>query len=196
MRILRIPRGFSLIELLVVIVITAILASLALPAFNQITVGLDFTRAQGTLVAELMQARQIAMSRNRNVAVRLYSYSDASAARRQNAVQSYIEQSGIWSPTGKLKRLPERVCIDEGATLSPLLTKQTATTGTLPGSLTPCTYVTVTFRPDGSARPDFGQEMFLTLRDARLGASSSSLPTNYCIVQIFPAGGHVRAYRP
>ncbi len=66
---IRIPRGFSLLELMVVITIAGILAVLALPAFRTFFVRNDLSSSANGLLAAMNTARMEAIKRNAYVRV-------------------------------------------------------------------------------------------------------------------------------
>ncbi len=72
----RVQRGFTLIELLVTISIVGILASLAVPAFNEAMLGSKLTSLANNFVASAQLARSEAIKRN--AAVTLCASSDGS----------------------------------------------------------------------------------------------------------------------
>jgi prepilin-type N-terminal cleavage/methylation domain-containing protein len=64
-------RGFTLLELMVVVTIMALLVALGIPAFNSINSGRDLARAATELAGVLEVARSSAMARNTHVFVGL-----------------------------------------------------------------------------------------------------------------------------
>lgn len=196
-------RGFSLIELLLVIAIIAIASSLTIPAFNQVTAGYDMSSAGASVIAQLSSARQTAITRNRNVEVRFYSYAEMGNPARFRAIQSFILNPGTagnnptYTPLGRMQKLPQRICFDGGATLSPLLGSLQNGTVSIPGAGTSYKYASITFRPDGSAITSASNDkQFLTLKEARLDDPSTSLPNDYVVIQIFPETGQAKSFRP
>src|SRR5437867_3284281 len=68
--------AFSLLELLVVIAIIAIIGAFAVPATGQLLNGSSMTQAANALTDQTAAARQQALTRNRSVEVRFYSFAD------------------------------------------------------------------------------------------------------------------------
>lgn len=194
--------GFSLLELLVVVAIIALLAALVTPAVQSVTGGLDITRAADLVSTNAGIARQTALTRNRNTEVRFYFLKDSFGVERCRALQIFLqkEDGSGWDAFGRIQKLPDSICIDSGPELSPLIGMQTKKAGSdsLPGVGIGYQYVAITFRPDGSARADITdpKKYYLTLRPANLDDPLPSLPANFACVQIIPATGQVKAFRP
>jgi len=66
---LRLPRGFSLIEVVVVIAVAAILAGIALPSFAALMRETKLTASTNDLLGTLYFARSEAVKRNRRVTI-------------------------------------------------------------------------------------------------------------------------------
>jgi prepilin-type N-terminal cleavage/methylation domain-containing protein len=65
----RIPRGFSLLELMITIVVAAVLASFAMPAFRTYTIRSNLSTSANNLLAAMNTARMEAIRRNAYVRV-------------------------------------------------------------------------------------------------------------------------------
>ncbi len=72
----RRPRGFTLIEVLVVISIIVLLMSLAVPALVSVMQGNRLSTAGQNMVSRLSQAQQLASAQNLPVEVRFYQFQD------------------------------------------------------------------------------------------------------------------------
>ena len=68
--------GFSLIELLVVILIIAIIAVFVTPAASTILKGSQLSQAEQVITDQIKLARQQAVTKNHNVEVRFIRYGD------------------------------------------------------------------------------------------------------------------------
>ena len=210
----RHPRdAFSLIELLVVIAIAAIVMSFALPAFNSTMRGMQLTQGTQLMDAQLHLARQTALTKNRPVEVRLYSYADPGAAGSSasyRALQSFqMNDDGTFSAVGKVVILPDAIIIDSGAALSsmialaqpapnvPASSAGSALGATIPRVGTQYNSIAFHFLPDGSTNlPATGQQWFFSLHYETLGNNLSALPPNFATVQIDPYNGQTRIFRP
>jgi prepilin-type N-terminal cleavage/methylation domain-containing protein len=171
-RILSAPRAgtapaFSLVELLVVVGIIALLAAIVLPAVGSLGGAYSLTR-QGQLVHDqIVLARQMATSRNRNIEVLL------TETNSHWSVQLWQIDTDGGPPTAIGKRMPfaENVMMDTSR--SPLLTNE------------------LRFHPNGRLAGQIdNSNNFLTLQ-LRQGSSS-----NFFTLQINPVTGRVATFRP
>jgi prepilin-type N-terminal cleavage/methylation domain-containing protein len=65
------PRGFTLLEVMIVMVIMAVISAIAIPAFSSWREKQAVRSATQTLMAQLKQARVLALAENRNVAIKI-----------------------------------------------------------------------------------------------------------------------------
>lgn len=195
--------GFSLLELLAVIAVFGIIASVTMPAVSSVMRASDLRTGSQILSEQLGLARQMAISKNRSVEVRIYQYAvpPETGNGKFRAIQTFeILDSGVAQPLGRVCRLPASVLIDSGSTLSSIIT--TPSSGADVGYSLPevgKSYQCVKFRflPDGSTDlSTANSSWFLTLHHASEGDSLSKAPADYSTVQIDPANGRTRIYHP
>ncbi len=201
-------RAFSLVELLVVVAVLGIVATFAIPAATSILRATSVTRGGAVVEQTMMRARQLALSQNRNVEVRLYQYDDEEILGDDKQFRGLqivmIEDDGTPKPSGKVQVIPSGAAINESSALSPLISDRPTNSGSsglqIPKVGSNYDWVSVTFRPDGSTDLDqAGGEngkWFLTVHDGNYDVSESAAPENYYTVQIEPLLGSVRGHRP
>jgi uncharacterized protein (TIGR02596 family) len=186
-------RAFSLIELLVVMALVAILVVAAVPALNSVARGSNLNRAGQLVGDQITVARLTAVSRNREVQVRLYNLTNGLQSGWLGLQVWRIEQSSNGSSSvaaSRLILLPEGVLIEPAR--SPLLGADNIVSGTeaLPsrGSVA---YQGFRFRPNGAMSAGVSaSNNYLTLRSAQGGEA------NYYTVQVDPLTGKTTVYRP
>ena len=190
--------AFSLIELLVVVAIIGIMAALAVPAFSSISAASGITRGGQLVGDQIILARQEAVSKNRDIEVRLIDMTNG-VWSGYTALQLWIkDEAGVLSPLGKLQRLPEGVLILSNAVYSPLLTADsTVSAGPMPNSgpaaLRP--YKGFRIRANGSPSGSItANNNFLTVVLAR--EASQTPQANYYSVSVNPITSKVKIYRP
>jgi uncharacterized protein (TIGR02596 family) len=192
----------------------AILAGFLAPAIGSILGGSNLTRGGEVLVGQLALARQLALSRNRVVEVRLFQYCSPTgpgevggspASGRFRAMQSFeISESGDANALGRIQQLPDQVCIDSGGTLSSLIGAAGAppvVPGATLGADIPqvgknYNALSFQFRPDGSMNLDRLGKWFLTVHSTKDADGAATPPANYVTIQIDPANGNINTFRP
>lgn len=176
--------AFSLIELLAVMAILAILAVVLAPAISNLAGAYQLTR-QGQIVGDqLALARQMAMSRNRDMEVRFYEDAGANGPLWATQIWETDPRSGTKSPASRRLAFPDQIILNP--TLSPLLSSIAAipagnatalrvrSNGRLAGQVhNTNNYVTLQLRHDGTAPPH-----------------------NYFTLSINPITGAISSYRP
>ncbi len=191
--------GFSLIELLTVTAIIVLLVTLTIPAFQSIALGSSLTRGGQMVADQFSLARQMAVSRNSQVQVRLVWLPEQPAGYR--AIQLWGQGTNLaeFVPLTRLLVLPDGVSMASNALLAPLLTDSALTTirtnGLFPGRGM-LSYCGFRFKSGGGTDLPFSAtNAFLSIVYSRY-AGDAVLPANYSVVQIDPVSGRAKTYRP
>ena len=127
-------RGFSLIELLVAMVILAILAALAYPAFSTWRESAQYREASRNIVSHLRDARSTAISRSNHYQVTIDIATDAAEMYYQEMTDGAYATVNAGADANKLRRM----------TLNPPVRLRSG------NDCDDTDVVTVEFRPDGS----------------------------------------------
>jgi uncharacterized protein (TIGR02596 family) len=170
-------RGFSLIELLVVLAIGAIILTLTIPAVNSVLSATSVTAAANQVLSTLTLARQYAITHDRNVAVYFFKYVSPvnglpAAYRGMQAWELDVSPSATPTsaalvatlPVTKFSSIGARTVLNDniisGVCLSTVLNSASNTNGdalapiptsiSAPGVSTTTPYMALVFRPDGS----------------------------------------------
>lgn len=198
-------RGFTLVELLVVMALIAILASLAMPSVSSITRGSNVTFGGETVAGALSNARQLATSKNRSVEFRLIKMSDpkgVSPGQEIRAVQIVEVTEGGLKPAGRLRFLPQGVIVSSVPAMTSLANSAIKSPGdiSIPGVGTSYEYYAFRFRPDGSidikSRLPSASGYYITIYEDKTTPSGSTPPANFVTIQLEPATGAFSVYRP
>jgi uncharacterized protein (TIGR02596 family) len=196
----RVVRGFSLVEILVVLAIAGILAAIGFAAFSGIGKGNNLNMAEQMMQGHLNLARQTALTQNRPVEVRLYSLPEDGGGASYRAIgMMLLEDDGTPRPVERVKTFPSQVI----ASNDPSFTNWPAGTASsqaneVPGQGT-LDYLVLQFRPNGAtSTAPTGDEpgWTITLLNPRDPAAAGGLPANYVTLQISPQTGIVRSFRP
>lgn len=208
--------AFTLIELLVVIAIIGIIGSFAVPAVGSLLKGSSINQAANMITDQAAAARQYALTKNRTVEVRFYSYIDpetpGETSPNYRAMQSFeIGEGGVPNPIGKVSRFPESVILSSNETFSNILADKTKITTTptandpdLPrGVKKNYTYASFRFLPDGSTSlsPTGGTAKGVWFITAHLladlpKAAGGTPPPNFFTWTVDPVSGAMRVLRP
>lgn len=191
-------RGFSMIELLIVISLLSVLFLLTAPALNSMLTANDLTSAAQAISDQCAFARQQALARNRSVELRFI----AGGTNNFPALQLWGQVAGTnFRPLGRVITLPARAVITTANGRSPLLTDTTALTAgatNFGGTIGQANYRALTFRANGSPYATLksgpsGNNFFtiVSLRDI-----ANPEPPNYVTLQVTPENGRVLTFRP
>ncbi|CAN5758233.1 hypothetical protein BH09VER1_BH09VER1_12890 [soil metagenome] len=217
-RLLQFPRsalkaslGFSLIELLSVMTVISLLAVATVPAMRSTLDGINVSGAAGVAEAELLLARQTAISRNLPVEVRFYKSDDGTGdAWRMVAIVIPAAFSGLaadeWITPGKT--LPGNVIIEDSNDYSTVMTKAVPASAdkiapwtsqestSAPRAVQGKSYVGFLFNADGSTNLPSGQPWCVTLKNPKSQPTASAPAKNYVSIVVDSLTGRTLSYQP
>ncbi len=194
--------AFTLIELLVVMSIMMALLALCVPAINGTLQGSRLTTSGQMLVDQLNFARQLAISRNAAVEVRLYKlpgYNDpaTSTPADYRALQTFLYSDTAATPLGKIEYFASPIIcsssLKESTLLDSSLLPELAGVDNLAAFGTNYKYRSIVFKPSGATSLPH-QSAFLTLIPG--AGKSPGRGDNFLTVQIEPATARARIFRP
>jgi uncharacterized protein (TIGR02596 family) len=215
----KIQSAFSLVELLVVIAIIGIIGGFAIPAVGSLLKGSSITQAANIITDQTAAAHQQALTRNRPIEVRFYSFIDpedpgATTPYFRGLQYFEITPAGIANPVGKVALFPNTVIMNSTSTLSsllgtnaspgPIVTTPTSNDPDLPrGVGKNYTYIPFRFLPDGSTSlpatgaPANGQ-WFITvhLLSDLVRTTNGTPPPNFFTWMVDPVSGASKVLRP
>lgn len=201
------PFGFSLVELLAVVGIIGVLMAFSVMAFNHVVSGSSLTMASKTVQETLLAARQLAITKNRPVETRIYSFKDPAHGGKEGfyAMQYFLQlkpkemaagQTDTYKPWSKVDFLPSAVVLNADkkySSLFGLALNAPLDNRTIPRVGTTYQYISIVFNPDGSVNLDQTLKWFVTVNNSN---DLQTPPKNFVTLQLDPATGQVRTYRP
>jgi uncharacterized protein (TIGR02596 family) len=210
--------AFTLVEMLAVVAIAGLIIAAVAPMLFSTLFATKLTSAGDSVLSQISLARQLAVSRNRVLELRLYSFADPGAAGEELEVKAVVvvEPPNSIAAAGaggggnnnataltEVYYLPSGISIARTANLSPLFVKGTPQQDReqFIRKARNAQYVAIVFYPDGSTSipqtvPD-ATNAYITLADSRLiNNAGASVPDNFYAIQIDPLTGRPRAYRP
>jgi len=200
--------AFTLVELLIVITIIVIMASLMGPTLNSALRGTALTQASDKVIGVLSLARQTAVSKAQTVEVRFYSYTNKELpgdTGQGHGLQAFtVDDSGNYSPLMKAQILPNSVIISTSTNFSSLMANGTNATPTnaIPRAGSNYTYASFQYYRSGSTSLSSSSlstnvwSVTVVNASDMNGANSNNLPKNYTSVVIDPYNGSLKTYRP
>jgi uncharacterized protein (TIGR02596 family) len=200
--------AFTLVELLIVITIIVIMASLMGPTLNSTLRGTALTQASDKVIGVLSLARQTAVSKAQTVEVRFYSYTNSELpgdTGQGHGLQAFtVDDTGTnFTPITKPQILPNSVIISTNTYFSLLMGNDTngTPTNTIPRAGTNYTYSSFKYYRSGStslASSSSTNVWGVTVVNASdsKGTNDYNLPLNYTTIVIDPYNGSLKTYRP
>lgn len=185
-------RGFTLIELLAVIGVMMLLMTAIGPSIGGAMKGLNLT-TQGNAVADAVaMARQIAVTRNREIELRLVilPYSGQTTGNWGFQLWEIDASGGAPKAISSLSRFNESIIIN--SSISPLIGHLTKKTAVFAGGQT-YSYHALRFRPNGRIVDQFGGDNYFSLS---MRHEDIAEPENFYTLQVNPMTGGAQIYRP
>ena len=176
--------------------IIGILAVLAMPALNSVVQSRQLAQAGQMLADKIILARQEAVTKNRNLQVRIVDL-PVNSTNSWSGIQLWIaDEQGNMKPLGQLHKFPDAVTIAPEAELSPLLTADLLSGTTNFGAAGNRPWVGFQLRP--AVAMDLGavttNNNFLTV--VRTVDRGKLPPANFQTIRVNPVTGRVTSHRP
>jgi uncharacterized protein (TIGR02596 family) len=205
-------RGFSMVELLVVMAIIGLMGALAMSSFRYVTMGSNLTTASQMLRDNFELARQVAVTKNATVEVRIYQLpaTGSSTPTDYRAVQLFLKGDSTpptYTPITMITYWPQSVVLstDSSKTSFLSITGQPASGANPPSSAaavsipvygTNYNYIFFCYKASGRTDLNLSQNWFATLIPKNAAAVNGTLPANFATVQIDPIMGKTQVFRP
>jgi uncharacterized protein (TIGR02596 family) len=186
-------RGFSLIELLVVVVIVMILAAVGTVAMQGVSAARNLTTAGSMVLDQISLAQQTALTRNTRSRWQIIEVPDLRTgeekAWRLMRVQVFDPTNRAWQTVDR-KLLPVSVNVDPSTNASTLLANPQPVDDLTYGGEQGVSALasSIVFRPDGRTSLNPNSICSLTLRNPRKA-------NDFITVQIDPISGRTRTFR-
>jgi len=205
-------RAFTLMEMLVVITVIGVLFAFSAPQLFSLIQASSITSAGSLLRNKLSQAQQIALSKNVDVEVRFFKFSDESAAALDEEIRGFqffqYDDEGVEQPVSQFFRMQAPVVISTNSKLSTLLQAGSGGNSPMKGKYEiprssgmgkeSADYVSFRFRPDGSTdlpgKSPGNDTWHITL--VKEGSDTGRAPDNFYTVQVDSYNGKITEYRP
>ncbi|NJK91392.1 MAG: Verru_Chthon cassette protein D [Blastochloris sp.] len=200
-------RGFSLVELLVILGILGLLVGVSIPALTSLSKGADLGSAGKSVTGQLELARQTATARNLWIELRIYETMNRSGKKFYNSLALFSVgededgdgQPDEFRPEGRVVGLPRGVVFMPSGEYSTLISEAPQSGQASIPSTRDANYVAFRFKPDGSvsleAKPISGSSWTLTLV-AEKDVEASVLPADYVRISLSPQIGTTQLSRP
>jgi uncharacterized protein (TIGR02596 family) len=182
--------AFSLIELLVVVAIIGILATLSVPAWNAIAEGNRMSSAAQSLSDGLRLARQLALAKNSPVEFRIFNTLPKDGGTSNYCAFAYYQltDSGTTNQMTRTNFLPSGTALSTAANYSTLIGPSGPSYSASPA------YNSFRFRPDGSTDLSVSSNWYVTIVRER-DAANTTLPNNFITIKLDAFNGNVSFYR-
>ena len=184
--------AFSLIELLVVVAIIGILATLSVPAWNAIAEGNRMSSAAQSLSDGLRLARQLALAKNSPVEFRIFNTLPKDGGTSNYCAFAYYQltDSGTTNQMTRTNFLPSGTVLSTAANYSTLIGPNGPSYSASPA------YNSFRFRPDGSTdlNVSSSSQWYVTIVRER-DAANTTLPNNFITIKLDAFNGNVSFYR-
>ncbi len=207
----RVNTGFTLVEMLAVLVIILILTGLVVPPITSLLRSLQITQGGNLVSGQLDLARQLAVSQDQTISVRLIIPSGSTHFSAIALLKTPAATTAVPSPTpvliDKPVILPDPIIMDTG-TAAPATTLSTltqpGTTPTTPATTDPSmgrfgttyTYIGFSFYPNGATSLSSTSKWFVTVHNITDGDGMAKVPKNYYTVQLDPSSGRTTIFTP